>query len=118
MPFNPDSHLHAEVASQPSDWEAVTARLPEFASALPSRGARVAVLGSGTSYYMAQAYAARRELSENGETDAFAASETPSASPISGQPYPPAVPSSISKMPAGAAGEARLAATAAARSAT
>jgi fructoselysine-6-P-deglycase FrlB-like protein len=75
MPFNPDSHLHAEVASQPSDWEAVTARLPEFASVLPGRGARVAVLGSGTSYYMAQAYAARRELSGNGETDAFAASE-------------------------------------------
>jgi fructoselysine-6-P-deglycase FrlB-like protein len=75
MPFNPDSHLHAEVASQPSAWEAVTARLPEFASVLPGRGARVAVLGSGTSYYMAQAYAARRELSGSGETDAFAASE-------------------------------------------
>ncbi|HKH54010.1 MAG TPA: SIS domain-containing protein [Propionibacteriaceae bacterium] len=75
MPFNADSHLSAEVAGQPSDWEAVTARLPEFAPILPSRGARVAVLGCGTSYYMAQAYAARRELSGHGETDAFAASE-------------------------------------------
>ncbi len=75
MPFNPDSHLSAEVASQPSDWEGVAARLTEFASMLPSRGARLAVLGSGTSYYMAQAYAARRELSGHGETDAFAASE-------------------------------------------
>jgi fructoselysine-6-P-deglycase FrlB-like protein len=75
MPYNARSHLSAEVASQPSDWEVVTARLPEFAAMLPSRGARVAVLGSGTSYYMAQAYAARRELSGHGETDAFAASE-------------------------------------------
>jgi fructoselysine-6-P-deglycase FrlB-like protein len=75
MPFNPDSHLSAEVAGQPSDWEGVTARLTEFASMLPSRGARLAVLGSGTSYYIAQAYAARRELSGHGETDAFAASE-------------------------------------------
>jgi fructoselysine-6-P-deglycase FrlB-like protein len=75
MPFNPNSHLSAEVASQPSDWEGVTARLTEFAAMLPTRGARLAVLGSGTSYYMAQAYAARRELSGHGETDAFAASE-------------------------------------------
>jgi fructoselysine-6-P-deglycase FrlB-like protein len=75
MPFHAQSHLSAEVAGQPSDWEAVTARLPEFAAMLPSRGARLAVIGSGTSYYMAQAYAARRELSGHGETDAFAASE-------------------------------------------
>src|SRR5215208_6150202 len=75
MPFNADSHLSTEVAGQPSDWEAITARLPEFAPSLPSAGARVAVLGCGTSYYMAQAYAARRELSGHGETDAFAASE-------------------------------------------
>ena len=75
MAFNPDSHLSAEVAGQPSDWQAVTARLPEFADRLPSSGARVAVLGSGTSYYIAQAYAARRERSGHGETDAFAASE-------------------------------------------
>jgi fructoselysine-6-P-deglycase FrlB-like protein len=75
MPFNPDSHLSAEIASQPSDWEAIAARQTEFATMLPSRGARVAILGSGTSYYMAQAYAARREFSGHGETDAFAASE-------------------------------------------
>jgi fructoselysine-6-P-deglycase FrlB-like protein len=75
MPFNPHSHLSVEVATQPADWEAVTARLPEFAEMLPPHGARLAVLGSGTSYYMAQAYAARRELSGQGETDAFAASE-------------------------------------------
>ncbi|MBK3587617.1 sugar isomerase, partial [Streptomyces sp. MBT57] len=36
-----------------------------------------AVVGCGTSYFMAQAYAALREGSGQGETDAFAASEFP-----------------------------------------
>ena len=65
MPFDPDTTSTAEVASQPSDWEAVIARLPELEAMLPSRAA---VLGCGTSYYMAQAYAALRELSGQGET--------------------------------------------------
>jgi len=75
MPFNPQSHFIAELASQPSAWEAITARFTEFAAMLSGPGVRVAVLGCGTSYYMAQAYAAKRELSAQGETDAFAASE-------------------------------------------
>lgn len=40
-------------------------------------GERVAVVGCGTSYFMAQAYAALREGTGGGETDAFAASEFP-----------------------------------------
>ena len=75
MTFNPDSDLQREVAGQPDDWAGVVARLPELADALPAAGARVAVVGCGTSYFMAQAYAARREQSGHGETDAFAASE-------------------------------------------
>ena len=75
MTFNPDSDLQREVAGQPADWAGVVARLPELADALPADGARVAVVGCGTSYFMAQAYAARREQSGHGETDAFAASE-------------------------------------------
>lgn len=75
MPFNPDSHLRSEVASEPASWRAVVARLPEFGDAIPERGARVAVVGCGTSFYMAQSYAALREQSGAGETDAFAASE-------------------------------------------
>ena len=43
----------------------------------PSAGERVAVLGCGTSCYMAQAYAALRESAGQGETDAWAASEFP-----------------------------------------
>ena len=54
MPFNPDSHLRSEVASEPASWRAVVARLPEFGDAIPERGARVAVVGCGTSFYMAQ----------------------------------------------------------------
>jgi fructoselysine-6-P-deglycase FrlB-like protein len=73
--FNPDSHLRREVAGQPDDWAGVVARLPQLAAALPEPGARVAVIGCGTSYFMAQAYAALREATGHGETDAFAASE-------------------------------------------
>ena len=75
MAFNPGSDLQREVAGQPDDWAGVVARLPELADALPVAGARVAVVGCGTSYFMAQAYAALREQSGHGETDAFAASE-------------------------------------------
>ena len=67
----PDTTSTAEVASQPSDWEAVIARLPEVEAMLPSRGSGVAVLGCGASYYMAQAHAALRELSGQGETDSW-----------------------------------------------
>src|SRR5690349_21749682 len=47
------------------------------ADALPQRGERVAVVGCGTSWFVAQAYAALREGAGHGETDAFAASEAP-----------------------------------------
>lgn len=75
MTFSPHSHLHREVAGQPADWAGVVARLPEVAALLPPRGARVAVVGCGTSLFMAQAYAELRERAGHGETDAFAASE-------------------------------------------
>lgn len=46
-------------------------------AALPQAGERVAIVGCGTSLYMAQSCAALREASGGGETDAFAASEFP-----------------------------------------
>ncbi len=70
------TYLRDEIASQPSVWERA---LEVSTGALPSAGERVAVIGCGTSYYMAQAYAALREAAGHGETDAFAASEFPSA---------------------------------------
>src|SRR6185312_1442286 len=71
----------AEVASQPGCWRRA-ARLADqvdgqVAKLLPARGERVAVAGCGTSWFMAQAYAAAREEAGQGETDAFAASEMP-----------------------------------------
>jgi fructoselysine-6-P-deglycase FrlB-like protein len=70
------SHLTEEIASQPSTWRHA---LEVPVAGLPARGERVAVLGCGTSYYMAQAYAALRESSGGGETDAWPASELPAA---------------------------------------
>nr|WP_202419386.1 sugar isomerase [Streptomyces sp. YIM 132580] len=49
----------------------------EHRAVLPAAGERIAVVGCGTSFYMAQAYAALREGSGQGESDAFAASEFP-----------------------------------------
>jgi fructoselysine-6-P-deglycase FrlB-like protein len=71
----PESHLQVEVAGQPDDWAGMAARLPGLAGLLPRRGERVAVVGCGTSFYMAQSYATLRERAGHGETDAFAASE-------------------------------------------
>jgi fructoselysine-6-P-deglycase FrlB-like protein len=68
------TYLHDEIASQPSVWDRALAVSTE---ALPAAGERVAVIGCGTSYYMAQSYAALREAAGQGETDAFAASEFP-----------------------------------------
>jgi fructoselysine-6-P-deglycase FrlB-like protein len=75
MAFVADSHLQREVAGQPDDWAAAVRRTADLAPALPARGSRLAVVGCGTSYFMAQSYAWLRESSGQGETDAFAASE-------------------------------------------
>src|SRR2546423_2953381 len=71
-----NTHVHEELAGQPACWR----RAGELASAvtgLPEPGERIAVVGCGTSLYVAQAYAALREASGHGETDAFPASEMP-----------------------------------------
>jgi fructoselysine-6-P-deglycase FrlB-like protein len=69
------SEIEQEIASQPSVW--LQAAALSVSDRLPARGARVAVLGCGTSLYVAQAYARYREAAGCGETDAFAASEFP-----------------------------------------
>ncbi|MFH8397713.1 SIS domain-containing protein [Streptomyces anulatus] len=72
------SYAETETASQPACWRraAALAGGPE-AAALPVAGERIAVVGCGTSFYMAQAYAGLREGSGQGQSDAFAASEFP-----------------------------------------
>jgi len=69
------THLEQEVRSQPALWRAVAGRLPQLAAALPAPGERVAVVGCGTSLFVAQAYAALREQAGLGLTDAWPASE-------------------------------------------
>ncbi|GAA2367034.1 SIS domain-containing protein [Nonomuraea africana] len=69
------THTEAEIASQPSCWQRAVAHIP--ADALPQPGERVAVIGCGTSWFIAMAYATLREQAGLGETDAFAASEAP-----------------------------------------
>ncbi|MFI9170103.1 SIS domain-containing protein [Streptomyces lincolnensis] len=71
------THVEDELASQPECWTRAAAEAVEHGGALPAPGERVAIVGCGTSYFMAQAAAALREGSGQGETDAFAASEFP-----------------------------------------
>jgi fructoselysine-6-P-deglycase FrlB-like protein len=67
----------AEIASQPELWEHALKTATEGVAGLPGRGERVLVLGCGTSYYLAAAYAWLREQSGAGVTDALIASEVP-----------------------------------------
>ncbi|MFI9293453.1 SIS domain-containing protein [Streptomyces gardneri] len=71
------SRTSVEIASQPDTWRRAAESVAHFTDALPRRGERVAVVGCGTSWFMALAYAELRESGGHGETDAFAASEFP-----------------------------------------
>ncbi|MEU1117583.1 MULTISPECIES: SIS domain-containing protein [unclassified Streptomyces] len=63
-----------EIATQPQCWKNALELLPDIAPALPAKGEHVAVIGCGTSLFMAQAYAHLREDAGHGPTDAFPAS--------------------------------------------
>lgn len=71
------THVEDELNSQPECWTRAAGLAPAHRAALPAPGERVAVVGCGTSYFMAQSVAALREGAGQGETDAFAASEFP-----------------------------------------
>jgi fructoselysine-6-P-deglycase FrlB-like protein len=79
----PPRHVSTEINDQPSAWaRAAKLGLTEgVRRALPERGQRVAIVGCGTSFFMAQSYAELREGSGHGETDAFPASEFPTRRP-------------------------------------
>jgi fructoselysine-6-P-deglycase FrlB-like protein len=66
-----------EIASQPAIWRRAAEHTGEVARYLPKRGGRLAAIGCGTSYYVAQAIAGLRESADEGESDAFPASELP-----------------------------------------
>lgn len=63
-----------EIVTQPELWRRV-ATLPT--DALPKDGAAVAIVGCGTSWFIAQAYAVARENAGKGLSDAFTATEFP-----------------------------------------
>lgn len=59
------SYMEQELHSQPETWREA-ARIGAAASPLPKAGQRVAVVGCGTSWFMAQSYAALREAAGQG----------------------------------------------------
>lgn len=73
----PGAHTAEEIASQPRCWRRAAELAATADGALPATGERVAVVGCGTSWYMAQSYAALREASGAGESDAWPASGFP-----------------------------------------
>ncbi|WOF23154.1 SIS domain-containing protein [Microbacterium betulae] len=71
------SFVDTEIASQPDTWRRAADLVPAAADSLPRRGERVAVVGCGTSWFIAMSYAVLRETAGHGVTDAFAGSEFP-----------------------------------------
>jgi len=69
----------AETATQPQCWRqaAGLAATPAGAALLPPAGGELAVVGCGTSWFMAQSFSALREAAGQGRTDPFPASEFP-----------------------------------------
>ncbi|MBG0738421.1 SIS domain-containing protein [Paeniglutamicibacter antarcticus] len=70
--------MDEELSSQPRVWARAIAQAladGEEGRLLPADGDRVAVIGCGTSWFMAQSYASARETAGKGVTDSFAASE-------------------------------------------
>ena len=73
------SFIADEIARQPGAWRRGVEIAAAEGNGLPRPGERVAVVGCGTSWFMAEAYAVLRERAGHGETDAFAASMFPHA---------------------------------------
>ena len=70
-------YVREEIARQPGAWLRAARLAPDLVGVLPGPGESVAVIGCGTSWFMAMAYAGLREAAGHGRTDAFAASELP-----------------------------------------
>ena len=77
-----DTHLAAELATQPDDWSTARDLAREHAALLPQPGERVAFLGCGSSLYVSHSIAATREAAGLGETDAW-----PAGDPVLDRPY-------------------------------
>jgi fructoselysine-6-P-deglycase FrlB-like protein len=73
----PDSLTRVEVESQPEIWAQVLAAAAELCRPLPPAGVPVLFLGCGTSFYIGESYARRRNTASMGRTRAATASEIP-----------------------------------------
>lgn len=69
--------VDAEITRQPECWAQAAEVAAEHDGLFPVAGERVAIVGCGTSWFMAQALAALRDAGGGGDTDAFTASEFP-----------------------------------------
>ncbi|RZS91629.1 fructoselysine-6-P-deglycase FrlB-like protein [Motilibacter rhizosphaerae] len=69
--------VDAEIETQPEVWREAAELSRSVRSALPHPGERVAVVGCGTSWFVAMSWAALREAAGHGVTDAFSGSEYP-----------------------------------------
>jgi fructoselysine-6-P-deglycase FrlB-like protein len=69
--------VEEEISSQPQCWQGAAALGPELRPVLTSPGDRVAFVGCGTSWFVAQVLAHWREAHGYGESDAYTASELP-----------------------------------------
>ena len=77
------TYFSTELTSQPSVWRQAQGLAEELRSKLPADGARIGLLGCGTSLCGAQAVACYRERQGGGEADAFPGSEVPAGRPWS-----------------------------------
>lgn len=68
-------HVEDEIASQPDCWRRAFELATTVSGLLPQPGERVAFIGCGTSWFVAQVLASWRESSGQGESDAAVASE-------------------------------------------
>ena len=69
--------IDAEIARQPQAWRAAAGLVRAGVAGLPATGERVAVVGCGTSWFMAEVYARQRESQGLGLTDAYTPSQFP-----------------------------------------
>ncbi|HEX8509708.1 MAG TPA: sugar isomerase [Propionibacteriaceae bacterium] len=68
-------HVEDEIASQPDCWRRAVELSMTISELLPQPGERVAFVGCGTSWFVAQVLASLRETSGQGESDAATPSE-------------------------------------------
>ena len=69
------SETEHEIESQPASWRRAATLAPGLRQTLTAPGERIAYIGCGTSWFIAQAIAAEREQLGIGESDALCASE-------------------------------------------